>query len=152
MLSATSEYALRAALTMGRSYGVRPMRADEIADATGAPRNYMAKTLNALVKAGIASSSRGPMGGFQLALPPQLISIADIIDCFDEQRSNTKCLLGSAPCDPNNPCAAHQQWTAIMVARREPLARTTLSDLLNGADRDVYSFNTQEDDHVATTY
>jgi Rrf2 family protein len=153
MLSATAEYALRAALVLAREFGKRPMRAEEIADATGAPRNYMSKTLNALTKAGVAVSARGPLGGFQLALPPELVSIADVIDCFDEPLENSRCLLGSAPCDSQHPCAAHQQWTAIIVARREPLARTTLSDLLEGVgDRDVYSINEKEDDHVATAY
>ena len=47
MISATSEYALRAALVLARQYGERSMRADEIADAIGAPRNYLAKILNA---------------------------------------------------------------------------------------------------------
>lgn len=152
MLSATSDYALRAALVLAREYGKRLMRADEIADATGAPRNYMAKTLNALVKANIASSSRGPLGGFQLVLPPEMVSVADVIDCFDEPRRNACCLLGNSACDPNNPCAAHTKWTAILVARREPLARTTLSDLLSGADRDVTSYNTPEDNHVVAAY
>lgn len=130
MISATSEYALRAMLILARAYGQRPMRADEIADATGAPRNYMAKTLNALAKSGLAVSARGPQGGFQLAAPPSSLSVAEIIDAFDEPRSNHHCLLGSTACDSAAPCAAHLRWTAIESARREPLANTTLAELL----------------------
>ena len=48
MLSCTADYALRAILLLARVGSDRPLRADEIADATGAPRNYLAKTLNAL--------------------------------------------------------------------------------------------------------
>jgi DNA-binding IscR family transcriptional regulator len=36
MLSNTADYALRTMLVLARAYGRRPMRADEIADATGA--------------------------------------------------------------------------------------------------------------------
>lgn len=151
MISATSEYALRAALVLARQYGERAMRADEIADSIGAPRNYLAKILNALVKEGIASSARGPMGGFQLALPPAEVSISDVIDCFDEPRNNPFCLLGSAPCDAQNPCAAHNKWTAIMSARREPLTQTSLAHLID-ATNDVYQINSKEYDHVVASF
>ena len=130
MLSITSDYALRAVLLLGRAYGGRPLRADEIADATGAPRNYLAKTLNALAKAGVVTSARGPQGGFALAVAPSALSVARVVDCFDEPRPQTRCLLGTGPCDAARACAAHHRWTAVTAARREPLATTTVADLI----------------------
>lgn len=131
MLSSTSDYALRAILFLARYEGTA-RRADEIAQATGAPRNYMAKTLNALAKAGIVTSARGPLGGFTLASSPASLTIAQVIDCFDEPRPQRRCLLGAAPCDPANPCRAHGRWTAIKEARRTALSNTTVADLLAG--------------------
>ncbi|MEP6731667.1 MAG: Rrf2 family transcriptional regulator [bacterium] len=131
MLSATSDYALRAVLTLARAYGGRPLSADEIADAIAAPRNYLAKTLNALAKAHIVTSTRGPQGGFTLAVPPEKLTLARVIDCFDAPHGRVRCLLGAAPCDPMNPCNAHERWGAITAARREPLATTTIADLLS---------------------
>lgn len=130
MLSHTADYALRALLVLGRNYGQRSVRADEVADATGTPRNYTAKVLNGLAKAGVVSSVRGPSGGFALLQPPHAISLANIIDLFDEPHQHTKCLLGVRPCTPSEPCAAHQTWTSVMRARREPLTSITLGDLL----------------------
>ena len=130
MLSATSDYALRAVLLLARSRDDRPMRADEIADATGAPRNYLAKTLNAMAKAGIVTSARGPQGGFMLAVAPAALPIARIVDLFEEPRPRGTCLLGARPCNPLRPCAAHCRWTAVTDARREPLMTTTVADLL----------------------
>ena len=132
MLSYTSDYALRAVLVLAGDTQQRPLRADEIADATGAPRNYMGKTLNSLVKAGVLRSARGPQGGFSLAVPAETLTIARVIDCFVEPRTHTQCLLGNRPCDPSNPCAAHTIWVAITTQRREPLATTTVADLLHG--------------------
>jgi Rrf2 family protein len=132
MLSTTSDYALRAILVLARRHGGRPVRADEIADATGAPRNYLAKTLNALAKAGVVTSARGPLGGFALAVEPEALTLARVVDCFDEPQPRTRCMLGTGPCDPDHPCAAHHGWTAITAARREPLAKTTIADLLGG--------------------
>jgi Rrf2 family iron-sulfur cluster assembly transcriptional regulator len=130
MLSSTSDYALRAILVLARATDERPLRADEIARATGSPANYLAKTLNALAKAGLVTSTRGPFGGFVLAVPPGELTLARIIDCFDEPRPQTRCLLGNAPCDPRHPCTAHQRWTAVNNTRRAALADTTVADLL----------------------
>ena len=130
MLSNTTDYALRAILVLARRGAGRTLRADEIADAAGAPRNYMAKTLNALTKAGLLTSTRGPTGGFALAVPPANLTIARIVDVFEVPRRTPHCLLGTGRCNPAEPCAAHQRWTAITAAQREPLASTTVADLL----------------------
>jgi DNA-binding IscR family transcriptional regulator len=62
VISLTADYALRAMLLIARPETVRALRADEIADATGAPRNYMAKVLNAVAKAGLITSARTVSG------------------------------------------------------------------------------------------
>lgn len=129
MLSCTSDYALRAVLVLAREQG-RSMRADEIADSTGAPRNYLSKTLNALAKAGVLTSSRGPLGGFSLAVAPESLTIARVIDCFETRKPRTQCLLGGGLCDPAHPCSAHSVWTSITTTRREPLVSTTVADLI----------------------
>jgi Rrf2 family transcriptional regulator, iron-sulfur cluster assembly transcription factor len=139
MLSATADHAVRAVLALARASagGRRQLRADEIAVATGAPHNYLAKTLNALAKAGVVTSTRGPAGGFTLAAAPESLTLARIVDLFDAPRPHSRCLLGNAPCDPNDPCAAHACWTAVMRARREPLSTTTIADLLAGSTAPV---------------
>ena len=68
MLNQTADHALRALLAIARHGGERPLRVEEVAGLTGAPRNYLGKTLGGLVKAGLLQSSRGPLGGFSLAV------------------------------------------------------------------------------------
>ena len=147
MLSATADHAVRAMLVLARAR--RMMRADEIATATGAPQNYMAKTLNALARSGLVASSRGPAGGFALAVPATSITVARVVDLFDTPRLQTRCMLGSAPCDPKHPCAAHDCWTRIMRARREPLLTTTIADLVG--DSSVTTAIPARDAVVATS-
>jgi len=129
MLSATADHALRAVLILAREYGTRRVTAEEIADSVGAPRNYMGKTLNALAKQGVVVSSRGPAGGFALAVPPDQISLADIIDAFQPPVQHPRCLLGDRACDPSKPCDAHVRWSRITAARRTPFTTTTVADL-----------------------
>ena len=132
MVSLTADYALRAMLLLARDETVRALRADEIADATGAPRNYMAKVLNTVAKAGLITSMRGPSGGFTLALPAEEITLGRVIDLFDTVPLNPRCMLGNGPCDHTRPCRAHDAWKAVTLARRSPFLNTTIADLLQG--------------------
>src|SRR5512146_2898257 len=129
-LSNTADYALRAVVMLAQTSGAGVLHADEIARATGTPRNYMAKVLNALAKAGVVSSARGPAGGFVLAAAPETITLAQVIEIFDQPHRHTRCLLGNGPCCETNPCTAHRTWDTVMLRRREPLLGTRISDLI----------------------
>jgi Rrf2 family protein len=130
VLSSTADYALRAVLLLALCDPGSRLRADEIAESLGAPRNYLAKTLHALAKAGIVRSTRGPQGGFALAVAPSRLTLARVVDLFDGPRARPRCMLGDAPCDEARPCAVHQRWTAILAAQRTPLTATTVAELL----------------------
>ena len=133
MLTQTADHALRALLAIARHGGERPLRVDEVAELTGAPRNYLGKTLGALVKAGLLRSARGPLGGFTLAVDARAITVTRVADLFTEPRAPRRCLLGGGLCDPAHPCTAHARWTALAAAARAPMDQTTLADLLAGA-------------------
>ena len=130
MLSRTTEYAVRAVIVLAREYGQRAVSADEIASILGAPHNYLSKTLNALARRGILTSARGPGGGISLAVAPDVLTVADIVEVFaDANASGARCLLRDAACDSAHPCTAHRRWTDITQNAREPLLRTAISEL-----------------------
>ncbi|HEX6307057.1 MAG TPA: Rrf2 family transcriptional regulator [Longimicrobiales bacterium] len=130
MLSQTAEYALRAVLYLARESERRPVPADVIAGALGAPANYLSKTLNVLARAGIVAGLRGPTGGFVLLRDPADLTIAEVVGTFDEPVANRMCLLGGRECDALTPCDAHRQWTGVLAAMRAPLTATTVADLV----------------------
>lgn len=129
MIGKTADYALRALLTLGRMDG-RPLTAAAIAERIGAPANYMSKTLNVLARAGYVRGTRGPTGGFSLAVDAESISIAQVADLFAEISAAPRCLLGTDACNSASPCAAHQRWRDVVRAVRSPLTTTTLAHLL----------------------
>ncbi|MFI5244153.1 MAG: RrF2 family transcriptional regulator, partial [Gemmatimonadales bacterium] len=90
------------------------------------------KVLNAVAKAGLITSARGPAGGFTLAVPATEITLCRVIELFDSAPPNPRCMLGNAPCDPTRPCRAHDAWQAVTNARRSPFLNTTVADLLQG--------------------
>jgi Rrf2 family protein len=131
VLSTTADHALRALLVLANFGAGRPLPAETLAGLTGAPANYLAKTLNQLTRAGLLTSTRGPNGGFALAIPPEAISIASIADVFAEPVAESRCLLGTGACDANRPCTAHDVWNRVQQSAREPLIQTTLANLLS---------------------
>ena len=130
MLSRTAGYAVRAVIVLARHYGDGPVSADTLASALGAPRNYLSKTLTVLAHRGILTAARGPGGGFSLAIPPDLLTVAEVVDAFAEAPlPGNRCLLRDTPCDPVHPCSAHRRWTQITLDARQPLLRTLISEL-----------------------
>lgn len=131
MLSRTAEHALRALLVLARHGKGRPLSAEAISGLTGAPANYLGKTLNTLARNGVLRSSRGPAGGFALAIDPATLTIAQVADVFTETTALARCLLGTGLCDSSRPCAAHHRWKRVTSAARDPLRTTTIADLLS---------------------
>jgi Rrf2 family protein len=131
MFGRTADYALRALLFLARQEtDTGYVQARAIAKATGMPANYAGKVLNALAREGLVESARGPTGGFRLAVPPETITAAQIVDLFSPSVPNSRCILGTTNCNPRRPCAAHARWTAVLDAQRAPLAATTIADLI----------------------
>lgn len=149
MITRTAEYALRAMLALAQEHRPGPLTADRLADITGTPRNYMSKTLYALAKGGLVRSTRGPKGGFALVRPADAITLAEIAAIFAEPPRTHRCLLGTGPCNPATPCAAHHRWSQVRNAAQSALAMTSLADLLPDATSDVKSFHSNIDYHLS---
>lgn len=130
MLSLTSEYALRAVLYIADQGGDGAVRVEGLADALGLPRNYLSKTLNLLAHRGILHSTRGPTGGFRLAVPASELTLADVVEGFDPDATHRGCLLGRPQCSDANPCPAHHRWRSVAAEVRAFFEGTTVSDLL----------------------
>lgn len=135
MLSRTADHALRALLYLARQEGGGPVTVDRIADALGAPRNYLGKTLHTLASRGLLDGMRGPAGGYRLRAHPTDVFVADLLEGLDEtRRGRATCLLGDKPCDELQPCAAHARWMSVLDAAWAPFRTTTLADLLAALD------------------
>lgn len=130
MLSLTSEYALRAVLYIADQNGNGATRVEEMADALGLPRNYLSKTLNQLAHRGVLTSTRGPTGGFRLAVPASELTLAGVVEGFDADATHRGCLLGRPECSDVNPCPAHHRWRSVAAEVRAFFDGTTVADLL----------------------
>lgn len=134
MLSGTAEYALRAVLHLAERGSAEPVRVGEIAEALGAPRNYLSKILHQLVQAGVLQSSRGKHGGFALAKSPERLSLLRVINAFDKIAERRSCLLGRPQCADRVACAVHWRWKDLSEQIATFFRETTVADLLAGTE------------------
>lgn len=142
VLTRTAEYALRALLVLAHCGRGEPLSSSAIAQLTGAPRNYLGKTLFSLARAGLVRSRRGRAGGFQLAVPAHAITVAQIADVFAEPLAQRQCLLGTGRCNAAAPCAAHHRWLRLTSEVHEALSTTSIAGLLgNTPGDDVQNVN-----------
>jgi Rrf2 family iron-sulfur cluster assembly transcriptional regulator len=134
-LASTAQDAIRAVVYLAEHAGEGPVTVTAVAKALGAPRNYLSKTLYALVNAGVLRSMRGPAGGFQLAVDPAELTLARVSEPFDEVGIK-RCLLGRSQCNAHNPCAVHNRWSAASSEMQKFFRTTTVAGLLDVAEKD----------------
>lgn len=133
-IKGTSQYAIRAVSYVAEHGAAVPVRVGPIAEALHVPRNYLSKTLHVLARAGLLRSERGPRGGFQLAVPADRLTLADVTAPFEDMRTQF-CLLGRNDCGGEGACAAHRRWSDVSTALRQYFSTTTISDLLGDVNR-----------------
>jgi Rrf2 family protein len=132
LLPQTAEYALRATIHIAAAEERAPgslVRAGEVAEALGLPVNYLSKTLNQLARAGVLASSRGPAGGFRLAVPAERLSLARVAGVFTATLTG-RCLLGTGPCGHDPDCPVHVRWRPVASRIEAYFADTTIADVL----------------------
>lgn len=112
-LSQTPEYALRSMAWFAVADLDRPAGTQEISEATGIPRHYLAKVLRRLVLSGLLESKKGPGGGFALSRPPEEIRFSEILAAVDALPTPGRCAFGWGTCDSNQPCPLHEVWSPL---------------------------------------
>lgn len=131
LLPQTAEYALRAVVHLARHEGAGMVRVPEMADALGIPRNYLSKTLHHMARAGLLASTRGPAGGFRLAIPAHVLTLSRVIAVFHDT-GEQRCLIADRPCGQDPTCPVHRRWTPVAQQLHGFFGSTTVGDLVDG--------------------
>jgi len=131
MLNQSADYALRAVLYLAQHANGRSSSAEAIATAIGVPRNYLGKVLNTLAHARLLDAVRGPRGGFRLALRPDEMTLAQVVEPFQRLPARRVCLLGDRPCDASRPCNAHRHWQSVSESVTGFFRNTSVAEMLD---------------------
>lgn len=129
MLSQTVEYALRAAVCLADD-PQSSRTTEEIARVTRVPPAYLSKVLQALTRAGLVHSQRGIGGGMRLNLPPEQITILEVVNAVDPIQRIHTCPLG-LPSHGVRLCPLHRRLDEAHAMVESAFASTTLAELLD---------------------
>ncbi len=132
LFSAKATYACIAMLELAARYEeAQPVRLKAIADTHGISQRFLVQILLQLKGAGLVVSTRGASGGYQLAMPPEKISLAAIVDLID--RTEPVQTPSSPEKLPPTPMVQviHGVWAEILAAQQKILETTTLAELVS---------------------
>jgi Rrf2 family protein len=122
----------------------RALPAARLAEYHGVPAAYLAKHLQALARAGIVETTKGPRGGYRLARPAAGITILDVVEAVDGDEPAFRCTeirrRGPAAVSAREyrtACAIHVAMNRADDAWRRELQSTTVADLLRQVARDA---------------
>ena len=129
MLSRPCTYAIRALTFLAMQPPGKRTGAREVSDHEGIPSSFLSKVLLQLRRGRLLRSYKGIGGGYELALPPDKISLLMVVCCIDGAPFND-CILGDHECLAESECPLHQSWAPVRDKLNDYLERNTLAELV----------------------
>ena len=92
--------------------------------------SYLEQLFGKLRRYKLVDSVRGPGGGYCIARPLNMVTVADIIRAVDEQLDATQC-GGRENCHDEHRCMTHDLWSTLNSKMYEYLSSVTLFELVD---------------------
>lgn len=128
-LTTKGRYAVTAMLDLALHDTEGPVNLADIARRQEISLSYLEQLFAKLRKNGLVESSRGPGGGYRLALTADDISISSVISAVDEQVDATRC-GGLQNCQGHLRCLTHDLWQELSNQITSFLDSISLGDLV----------------------
>jgi len=91
--------------------------------------SYLEQLFGKLRRFKLVDSVRGPGGGYCIARPLAMVTVADIIRAVDEPLDATQC-GGRENCHDEHRCMTHDLWSTLNSKMYDYLASVSLADLV----------------------
>ena len=125
-VSSRAGYGVRALFDLAVRYGQGPIQSRDIAARQNIPEAYLHQVLGALNRAGLVRSTRGPLGGHELARPPADVTLWDVLVVLDgpDRRAHPH----HGPSEAGD--VVHQVWHDLQCRSIEFLRSISLAGLM----------------------
>jgi len=128
-LTTKGRFAVTAMIDLGLRSSNGPVALAAISQRQQISLSYLEQLFGKLRRHNLVRSVRGPGGGYYLAVPPQDMSVADIIGAVDEPLDATQC-GGRENCLDDKRCMTHDLWATLNAKMYDYLSSVTLADLV----------------------
>lgn len=129
-LTTRSRYGTRLMLDLAEHDTDGPVCISDVAKRQNISVKYLEKIIHTLKAHGFITSKRGPKGGHVLAVPPEKISIGEIVRAMEGETALAKCVETGKICDRKIKCKMHGVWNDASQAMMNHLDGVKLSDLM----------------------
>jgi Rrf2 family iron-sulfur cluster assembly transcriptional regulator len=131
-ITTRGRYALRASLALARLYDPgSPVTINQLSEEEQISSVFLEQIFFKLRKAGLVSSARGPGGGFQFTVPPDKITLKEILEAAGEELDVTSCDKNAKACNATGKrCSSHAVWEDITKMLNEYFSTMTLATVM----------------------
>ena len=131
MISTKGRYALRVIADLAERYDGSYVPLKDIVARQGISQKYLESITTDLVKAGLLLGIRGKGGGYKLALPPDKLTVWDVLSVSEGDLAPISCLKETAaPCSRADECRTLPMWEEYDNMVRDFFQNKKLVDLL----------------------
>lgn len=132
-LSTKGRYGLRAMVDLAVNTENEAVALSQIAERQGISMNYLEQLIARLKKSGIVNGIRGAQGGYVLAMPPEKISVGDILRALEGDLNPVECseiAEGYSTCSNADLCVTKYVWKRISDSINDAVDGIMLSELV----------------------
>ncbi len=130
-ISTRARYGLKAMIDIALNEEKGAVSLNAIAERNGISENYLEQLIAALKRGGFVKSVRGAGGGYKLNMPPEDITVCQLLEALEGSLSLVECgdegTCGSAGCSG---CTAKTVWQRLSANLKETAGSITLKDLI----------------------
>jgi Rrf2 family transcriptional regulator, iron-sulfur cluster assembly transcription factor len=142
-LSTKSRYAVTSLLDMVMHSEQGPVSLADISMRQGISLSYLEQLFAKMRRNNLVVSTRGPGGGYRLSVPPEEVSVSDIILSVDDkvEVTNKDALPGA-----NNyePCLTEQLWEELSNQISNYLTGISLADMMANQENEEIALENEE--------
>lgn len=113
-VSSRGRYGVKVVFELARRYGQGPVSLMVVARAQGVSESYLEQLMPALKRAKLVEAVRGASGGYELAAPPDQVTVGDVVRALEGPIRLTTC-TGDEPhdCPELEQCIGPDVWSRV---------------------------------------
>jgi len=129
-LTRAGEYAVRCALFLSYQGTDVVCSKKEIARTMEVPDPFLGKIAQQLARAGIIEIVQGPKGGYRLLVPPERLTLLEVVEAVIGEIYLNDCVIRPDSCKRTAACAIHRVWEKARDQLRDTLRQTDFKTIL----------------------
>jgi Rrf2 family iron-sulfur cluster assembly transcriptional regulator len=133
-LTRAGEYGVRCVFCLAQKGHGTVVSRQEVAACGDIPSLFLAKIAQQLARNGIIEILQGAKGGYRLLIPPDRLSLLQVVEAIIGEIFLNDCVMRPESCRASSTCAVNKVWLRARNQLRQTLDEVTFAQLLQDSD------------------